>query len=81
MNTQRLSIISLLMLTLSACAPFSPNDRHAGICNQLNSKMIFSGGTSNGPAADIQRAEQPLIQQSYDANDCYVNPVKKKHTS
>lgn len=58
-----LSIISLL----SACAPFSPTkDKRAGICNQLNSMMIFSGSTGNDRNAEIQNAADPLTQRTYD---------------
>jgi len=80
----KLTLLCLSILATSACAPFRPDNEHAGICNQMNSKMIFSGGTSNTRNADIERAEQPLLQQSYDS-DCYVHPyvtpAKKKKLS
>lgn len=66
-----------MALTLTACAPFGFNDQRAGLCNQLNSQMIFSGGTSNTRNAEIERAQQPLIQKTYDANNCNVPPTKK----
>lgn len=51
---------------LCACAPFKPNDNRAGVCNEMNSRMIFGGATSNTRNAEIQNAEQPLLQKSYD---------------
>jgi len=59
---------SLLFITLSltACAPYRPDTSHAGMCNELNSQMIFSGETSNIRQANIQNAEEPLVQRTYD---------------
>lgn len=51
---------------LSACAPFKLGDNRAGICNELNSKIIFNGSTSNTRKAEIESAERPLQQRSYD---------------
>jgi len=53
-------------LSLSACAPFSPNSSHAGMCNELNSRMIFSGSTSNIREAELQDVDEPLVQRNYD---------------
>lgn len=67
---------SLLVLTifsgllLSSCAPFKYSDKRAAVCNQLNSKMIFNGSTSNARTADIQNAEEPLDQRTYENNHC-----------
>jgi hypothetical protein len=55
-----------LSLLLSSCAPFSLNDHRAGVCNEMNSQLIFSGGTSNTRQAEIDGAEQPLLQHSFD---------------
>ena len=57
---------SLLCSLLFSCAPFKLSDHRAGVCNELNSRMIFSGATSNTRNAEIQNAEQPLLQRSYD---------------
>ena len=77
MWTLRLAVFAFTILTLSSCAPFGFNDRRAGVCNQLNSQMIFSGGTSNTRDAEIQRAQQPLMQKTYDADNCNEPPAKK----
>ena len=55
-----------LLLMLISCAPFRPGDPKSGMCNEMNSELIFSGSTSNARDAEIQAAEQPLLQQSYD---------------
>jgi len=81
MPTVNLFILCLVSFALSACAPYRPSDQHAGLCNQINSRMIFSGATSNTRTADIERAEQPLLQQSYDANNCDGGKKKKTVTS
>jgi hypothetical protein len=53
-------------IALSACAPFSPNSSHAGMCNELNSRMIFNGSTSNIRKAEIEDADEPLVERTYD---------------
>lgn len=77
MNNYKATVLCFFILLLSACAPYGINEKRAGVCNTLNSAMIFSGGTSNTRNADIERAQKPLMQQSYDA-DCYQKPVVKK---
>ena len=59
-------IFCSLLLSLSACAPFKFNDKRANVCNELNSKIIFSGGTQNTRNAEIANAETPMLQHSYD---------------
>ncbi len=58
-------LILLVSSILCACAPFKPKDDHAGMCNELNSRLIFNGATSNTRNAEIQAAEAPLLQRSY----------------
>ena len=66
-SSQPLVLLGLFAcLTLSACAPFKPNSTHAGYCNQLNSQMIFGGSTTNVRQAEIQDAQEPLVQRTYD---------------
>lgn len=55
-------------MTLTACAPYRPDSARAGACNELNSRMIFSGSTSNIQKAEIQEASLPLEQRTYDRN-------------
>lgn len=61
-----LAYASSLIITLSACAPHSPDSTHNGMCNELNSRMIFSGSTSSIRNSEIQESELPLEQQNYD---------------
>lgn len=58
------------LFTLSACAPYRPGDKHAAMCNQLNSQMIFSGSTNNTRQANIQAAERPNVAHTYDKDNC-----------
>lgn len=71
----RLPLITCLLLTtltLSACAPYRPGSKHAAMCNQLNSQMIFTGigSTSNTRQANIQAAEKPNVVRTYDKDNC-----------
>jgi hypothetical protein len=60
-------LLALFLASLvSACAPYRPDSVHAGTCNQLNSNLIFNGNTSNIREAEIQDAQDPLIQHNYD---------------
>jgi hypothetical protein len=72
MNRYLISIpLTLFILSiLAACAPFKFTDKKAGICNELNSEMIFNGNTSDTRAAEIQGAEQPLVQRTFRNDNC-----------
>lgn len=60
-------IMGMLSLALCACAPYNPTTDHkAGVCNELNSQMIFNGQTSNIRQSEIENAEKPLAQRNYD---------------
>lgn len=59
------SILALLSL-LCACAPFAPGEPGSGVCNEMNTRIIFSGSTTETRKAEIERAEEPLLIQSYD---------------
>jgi hypothetical protein len=61
----RLLILSSAAL-LCACAPYAPDSEKAGLCNELNSKIIFNGSTSNIRQAEIQESQAPLEQSNYD---------------
>lgn len=57
----------LCLFTLSACTTWKTNNsQHRAVCNQLTTKLIFNGGTSITRQAEIENAEQPLDQRSYD---------------
>ncbi|MFZ2314043.1 MAG: hypothetical protein WAW86_00075 [Gammaproteobacteria bacterium] len=60
------ALFAILSFTIIGCAPFHFSDRRAGMCNELNSEMIFSGSNTIDRVADIQRAEEPLIKSQYD---------------
>lgn len=73
MQDSRLTLLAsllLISLTLTACAPYRPDTRHAGICNQLNSEMVFSGSTSNTRKANIQNANEASVARSYEEHNC-----------
>lgn len=63
---QRLPIILTVLGCLTACAPYKPNSTKAGACNELNSQMIFSGSTSNISKAEVQQAQEGLVERTYD---------------
>ena len=62
--------LSTLCLLITACSPFKPTDERAAVCNELNSKMIFNGGTSNIRKAEIQSSEDLLVQKQYEKANC-----------
>lgn len=71
LSTALFSAILLSSLMLSGCAYWdSPSNKKRAICNKLKSDIVFSGATSDTRRANIQEAEQPLEQRSYDQNDC-----------
>lgn len=53
---------------LSSCSNFSHDDDRKGVCRELESRIVFYGNTSNVRASEIQSAQRPLIQKSYDKN-------------
>ncbi len=64
------SLLLLSYLLISACSSVSSNDTHKAVCNQLKSNLIFNGSTNITREADIQNAESPLTQRTYDADNC-----------
>lgn len=54
------------LLVFCSCAPFKTSDSRAGMCNELNSQIIFNGATANQRRADIERSQAPLMKRSYD---------------
>lgn len=62
--------LATLCAILTACSPFKPTDDRAAVCNELNSKMIFNGGTSNIRKAEIQSSEDLLVQKQYEKANC-----------
>lgn len=63
---QLIVLSSFSLALLISCAPYRPNNAKAGYCNQLNSQMIFGGSTTNIRQAEIQDAQEPLVQRTYD---------------
>ncbi len=64
-------LISLIVLAtaLTACQSMNPRHVNSPYCNQLNSQIVFMGGTSNTRQAEIDNAQQPLQQRNYNM-DC-----------
>ena len=57
--------------TLAGCAPYQPGgDMHSRVCNELNSKIIFSGNTSDTRKSEIEGADQLLSERTYERDDC-----------
>ena len=67
------AILAFLILSLAACAPFQLQHEKAAICNELNSRIIFNGGTSIDRQADIENSEKELIERSYQRQQCDQN--------
>jgi hypothetical protein len=76
MNQSATILVFLFTLLLSACSPFSPSSNRAGMCNELNSRMIFSGSTANVRKAEMQETDEPLVSHSYDTK-CDSLPERK----
>lgn len=58
----------LFILILSSCSSLHEGNTKRAACNLLKSKMIFSGSTSDARKAEIENAEEPLDQRTYDSN-------------
>lgn len=71
-DSRLVTIISILLLTasLNACAPYRPGSPKSGVCNQLNSQIIFTGSTGNTRQAEIQTAEEPMVARTYEKDNC-----------
>lgn len=68
-NIPLLAIFILsFLISLTSCAPFRPDSTRAGVCNELNSRMIFGGSTSSISKSEIQQAQEGLEQRTYDRN-------------
>lgn len=65
---QKLPIALTLMagLLLSACTNLNNSSDKSAVCNELKSKLLFNGSTSNVRKADIQNSEDALLQKQYD---------------
>lgn len=70
MNRHAALLLCALSVTtlLCSCSSFNINKKRSGVCNTLNSDIIFNGGTSNVRQRDIQRAQKGLQQKAYDVN-------------
>lgn len=62
----RLIITLLFALALSSCSFLSQNNSRTPICKELNSRIIFSGATSNSRQAQIQNAQERQLIRGYD---------------
>jgi hypothetical protein len=62
---QKISRIIGLSILLTGCATLNPDHKSSGICNTLNSDIIFNGATANDRNAELQGAERALQQHMY----------------
>lgn len=62
------ALLFIPVLLLCACSHWDTANTHRVVCNKLKSDLVFNGATSITRQADIERAEQPLQQRTYDAN-------------
>jgi|GEM_PF-3800973 len=62
--------LCLIVGLLTACSPHPPCDERAAICNELNSKLIFNGNTTNIRNSEIQTAENSLLMRQYEKYNC-----------
>ena len=63
------SLLLVPFCLLSACTSVT-NDQTGSVCRQLKSDIIFSGNTSNVRQQEIEKAERPLQQRTYNLNNC-----------
>lgn len=68
MKGHYLVFMLLSVLILSSCAALEKNRTRSAYCNELNSKIIFSPSTTDTRKAAIQSAEEPRLQQAFDAH-------------
>lgn len=64
------AIFFILASCLIAACSNVTNTEKSGVCNTMNSMLIFNGATRNTRQADIQRAEKPLLERSFNADKC-----------
>lgn len=64
----RTCLYFVLCILLMGCSSVSGTQERHAACRQLKSDIVFNGATSNERRADIQRAEKPLEEKTYDAN-------------
>ncbi len=57
-------------LTLSSCANMNARTTKRVVCNKLKSDLVFNGATSDTRQAEIENADLPLVQRTYDRDDC-----------
>lgn len=57
-------------LALCSCSSMCSYEMRRATCNELRSKIVFNGATSNTRQAEIERAEMPLDQCTYNSNYC-----------
>jgi len=59
-------LLLLLPSLLCSCSSARFNDQRVGACNELKSEIVFDGSTSNTREAEIENAEKPLAESTYD---------------
>jgi hypothetical protein len=70
-NTSALVAFICLSLSLSACQTLhNSDDNRKGMCNEIKSRMIFSGNTANQNKAFQERNDQAKLSESYHDEGC-----------
>ena len=69
MITYHLFLFLALLIPLTACET-NPIQLHRPACRDLRSKIIFNAATSETRRAEIDRAQEPLQQHTYELNNC-----------
>lgn len=62
----RAMLFFFLLTAISACSFNNSAQVQQAACNDLKSKIIFNAATSDTRRAEIERAERPLDQYTYD---------------
>lgn len=62
------SLLFPLCSLLTGCFIANGSDAKRAACNQLKSQIVFNAATSDTRRAEIEKAERPLDEYSYDRN-------------
>lgn len=63
-------LIVLLPVLLSSCSSLDDIYAKKAICRDLRSQIVLNAATSDTRLANIDRAQMPLQEQTYDMNRC-----------
>lgn len=63
-----LGILSLNLLA-SSCSMMDSSPRGA-MCRELRSQIVFNGATGNTRNSEMEKVNEPLLQRTYDNDNC-----------